>query len=81
MVLCGFSAYPNSYSDLGCISVVGFAMTTAYWFLYIVFVALFTVVVVSERIYQFWIVELGEKARLYEDMCRQMDGLDSVEWW
>lgn len=56
-------------------------MTTAYWFLYIVFVALFTVVVVSERVYQFWIIELGEKARLYEDMCRQMDGLDSVEWW
>lgn len=39
-------------------------MTTAYWFLYIVFVALFTVVVVSERIYQFWIVELYFKATL-----------------
>lgn len=32
-------------------------------------------------IYRFWIVDLGEKARLYEEMCERLEGLDSVEWW
>ena len=32
-------------------------------------------------LYKFVIEDLGEKARLYEDQCERLEGLDSVEWW
>lgn len=32
-------------------------------------------------IYRFWIIDLGEKAALYEEQTERLMGLDSVEWW
>lgn len=56
-------------------------ITFAYWLAYFVALAVFSMIMIGETIYSFWIIELGEKARLYEEMCERLDGLDSVEWW
>lgn len=43
--------------------------------------ALYLAAVIAGTLYKFVIEDLGEKARLYEEMCERLDGLDSVEWW
>lgn len=56
-------------------------MTFTGWLTYFVLMALFAMIMIGEMIYQIGIDELGQKARLYEEMCERLDGLDSVEWW
>jgi uncharacterized membrane-anchored protein YhcB (DUF1043 family) len=57
-------------------------MNSLLWMaLYYAGIALFAMIMIGETIYRFWIIELGEKARLYEEMCERLEGLDSVEWW
>lgn len=51
------------------------------WLTYFVLMALFAMIMIGETMYRFWIIELSEKARLYEEMCERLDGLDGVEWW
>lgn len=43
--------------------------------------AVYLAAVYAGTLYKFVIEDLGEKARLYEDQCERLDGLDSVEWW
>lgn len=56
-------------------------MTFTGWLIYFCALALFALAMIGETIYRFWIIELGQKARLYEDQCERLDGLDSVEWF
>lgn len=57
-------------------------MNSLQWMaIYCALVALWAGLRFCATIYRFWIIELGEKARLYEDQCERLDGLDSVEWW
>lgn len=52
-----------------------------WWACYFGLVAFWALMKWCNAIYNFWIEELGEKARLYEDQCERLEGLDSVEWW
>ena len=57
-------------------------MNSLQWMaLYCALVAVWALYKWTDVIYRFWIIEIGEKARLYEEMCERLDGLDSVEWW
>lgn len=56
-------------------------MNSLQWMaLYCALVAIWASLNFCSTIYRFWIIELGQKARLYEEMCERLDGLDSVEW-
>lgn len=57
-------------------------MNSLQWLaLYCAGIALFAMIMIGDTIYRFWIIELGGKARLYEEMCERLEGLDSVEWF
>ena len=43
--------------------------------------AVYLSAVYAGTLYKFVIEDLGSKARLYEEMCERLDGLDSVEWF
>lgn len=49
--------------------------------MYLLGFAVYMAAVYAGTAYKFVIEDLGENARLYEDQCERLDGLDSVEWW
>ena len=56
-------------------------MNSLQWLaLYYAGIALFAMTMIGDTIYRFWIIELGEKAALYEEQTERLMGLDSVEW-
>ena len=56
-------------------------MTFNEWLAYFIALAVFSMIMIGETVYRDWIEGLGQKARLYEEMCERLEGLDSVEWW